>query len=204
MSRTYHINEAHLQDGKLNWGDAGTALIDHYLWLPGTDIKAMAKLLYDTSGIYVRLEAIEKNIRAVYTGIYDMVCEDSCLEFFFSPMIGDQRYFNMEVNPNGAYYLGFGCNNKENVRLIVPNGTQLFQIKTYPTDNGWAVEYKIPVTFLQIFIPGFYLKRGLELRGNFYKCGDFAITPHYIAWNEIISDIPDFHRPDQFGKLIFN
>jgi hypothetical protein len=38
---------------------------------------------------------------------------------------------------------------------------------------------------------------------NFYKCGDELPTPHFLSWNPIEWKEPSFHRPEQFGKLIF-
>lgn len=203
MCKEYYVKRVNALSGEPDWTRAEAAPIDRYLWLPKTDIYGTARLLYDAKAIYVRLEAAEQNIRSVYQGNYDMVCEDSCLEFFLCPAAGDRRYFNMEVNPNGAYYLGFGFNNSDNIRLTVADGRKLFGMKTLVSPGGWAVEYKIPLTFLKTFFPFLRLKKGLELRGNFYKCGDLTQTPHYIAWNEVKCEFPDFHNPDYFGKLIF-
>lgn len=44
---------------------------------------------------------------------------------------------------------------------------------------------------------------GLEAKANFYKCGDNTSKPHYLSWNPIGTESPDFHRPDFFGNLIF-
>ena len=38
---------------------------------------------------------------------------------------------------------------------------------------------------------------------NFYKCGDKQVEPHYLSWNPVLTDNPDFHRPEYFGKVIF-
>jgi hypothetical protein len=42
-----------------------------------------------------------------------------------------------------------------------------------------------------------------EIKANFYKCGDELQTPHFLSWNPIEIDQPDFHRPDFFGTLEF-
>ena len=81
-------------------------------------IQAWAQICYDEEALYVRLSSDEKNIRAELNGPLDEVCSDSCLEFFFSPVEGDKRYFNIESNLNGAIYLGIGSNAHNLVRLI--------------------------------------------------------------------------------------
>ena len=40
-----------------------------------------------------------------------------------------------------------------------------------------------------------------KLLGNFYKCGDATEMPHYLSWNPIQTERPDFHRPEFFGEL---
>ena len=94
--------------GKPDWSAIPALDIDEQLWRPPVDIAAKAQIAWDDARLYVRLQAREAHIRAVHTGSLGMPCEDSCLEFFFSPTPGDPRYFNVEFNPNGALYLGFG------------------------------------------------------------------------------------------------
>ena len=53
------------------------------------------------------------------------------------------------------------------------------------------------------WFPGFAPASRMEMRGNFYNCGDFKPRPHYAAWNDIPEVVPDFHRSKYFGKLIF-
>ena len=38
--------------------------------------------------------------------------------------------------------------------------------------------------------------------GNFYKCGCRAVR-HYLSWNPIQTQYPDFHTPQFFGEVIF-
>jgi hypothetical protein len=46
--------------------------------------------------------------------------------------------------------------------------------------------------------------KGKKCRANFYKCGDDLPEPHFLAWNMINTEEPDFHRPEFFGTLEFN
>ena len=52
------------------------------------------------------------------------------------------------------------------------------------------------------FFPEFEPHRGPRLRGNFYKCGDATVRPHYLAWNPVTSETPAFHRPWEFGEIV--
>ena len=48
-----------------------------------------------------------------------------------------------------------------------------------------------------------FLPDGKEITANFYKCGDDLTVPHFVSWNPIKTEKPDFHRPEFFGKLKF-
>ena len=42
-----------------------------------------------------------------------------------------------------------------------------------------------------------------EIIANFYKCGDKLQTPHFLSWNPIDLEKPNFHCPEFFGMLRF-
>ena len=67
------------------WKDIPAAPIDTRLWTPEVNISATAQVCYDADALYLRLAAKEKDIRAEENGPLGMPCQDSCLEFFFSP-----------------------------------------------------------------------------------------------------------------------
>ena len=165
------------------------------------EVVASAQICYDEEALYVRLSAKEKHIRAEYTGPLDMPCQDSCLEFFFCPMEGDNRYFNIEFNPNCCMYLGIGSCLKDLVRLL-PAWENVLYPKAERFFDGWAVTYQVPVSFVRRFFPGFTLESGTIIRANFYKCGELTVQPHDLSWNELAQGEHSFHRPCDFGMLV--
>jgi hypothetical protein len=44
---------------------------------------------------------------------------------------------------------------------------------------------------------------GLEAKANFYKCGDETSDPHFVTWNAIDTENPDYHRPEFFAPVKF-
>lgn len=166
------------------------------------DIAATAQLCYDEEHIFVRLTAKEANVRAEYTGLLDAPCEDSCLEFFFCPNYDDDRYFNIEYNPNCCIYLGIGSGIHDLVRLV-PGADIPFSPASTRTEDGWEITYQIPFEFIRRFFPDFAPKSGTKIRENFYKCGDLTVQPHYLCWNKITSNPISFHRPSDYGVLEF-
>jgi hypothetical protein len=66
-------------------------------------------------------------------------------------------------------------------------------------DFKWELTVAIPFALMGIdsnHLPD-------KIMGNFYKCGDDTSMKHYVSWNPILTETPDFHRPDFFGELLF-
>ena len=186
--------------GKPEWNNIPELAADCVLWEPDSGIRAGAAICYDRENLYVLLKAAEKDIRAEYTGPLSPVHEDSCLEFFFRPE-KEERYLNFEINPNGCFHIGFGKSRQSRIRVIPPDAGKQFCIRTDRTPEGWQAEYRIPVDFLKIFYPDF--RCAGMLRANVYKCGDKTAHVHYLAWNPVNTESPDFHRPECFGRMDF-
>ena len=187
-------------NGRPDWTTIPALAIDEQLWRPRVDIAAFARIAWDDERLYVRLNAVEANIRAEHRGPLGMPCEDSCLEFFFSPTPGDPRYFNIEYNPNASLYLGFG-DGRNPIRLLPER--DWFAAAAGRTADGWQVEYAVPFEFVRMFVPEFQPTVGGAIRANCYKCGDLTAAEHFLAWNPCTSEEPNFHRPQDFGLMRF-
>lgn len=197
-NKTYTITRAL---SPIDWGKAPVAPIDNQLWGTDVAISAQAQVCYDDKALYVHLKATEKNIRAEEEGPTAMPNWDSCLEFFFSPKQGDSRYFNIEFNANCVVNIGFGFNRYQHIRIL-RNGQQ-FNARSNRTDDGWEIFYEVPYSLIQVFFPDFTPVSGQTMQANFYKCGDKTEEEHYICWNPVTCENPDFHRPEYFGTLVF-
>lgn len=184
-----------------SWEQIPTLAIDTLLWSPEVPISAQGQICYDDTALYVRLLAVEPHIRAEETSPLGAPCEDSCMEFFFSPIPGDNRYFNIEFNPNLCMYLGMGRSIETGVRLIPENPP--FSPTATRTEDGWVLEYSIPHSFVQQFFPEYAPASGKSIRANCYKCGDLTVQAHYLAWNPIDLPTPAFHCPQFFGTMYF-
>ena len=165
-------------------------------------IQAWAQICYDEEALHVRLSSDEIDIRAELSGPLDEVCSDSCLEFFFSPVEGDRRYFNIESNLNAAIYLGIGSNAHNLVRLFPEEPS--IKPCAKKTEEGWEVSYCIPYEFIRRFFPEFKVYSGKEIRANCFKCADMTEPPHYLTWNpHPLLEYASFHNPDAFGLMKF-
>lgn len=187
--------------GEPDWNRVGTLAIDTLLWTDHCDVSAWAKIAYNAENLYVRLWAKEADIRAEHTSQTGMPCEDSCLEFFFSPAADDTRYLNFEFNPNGASWIGI-AHGRDDVVRVLPD-VAIFDPRPIRTEDGWQITYRIPLSFLRLFVPQTVFASGVRIRANCYKCGDLTAVPHYLAWNPVDLETPDFHCRDYFGEMIF-
>ena len=200
MSETVETYRIRAVTGEPEWASVPELETVHILWRPDAGLRAFGQFCRDGENLYVRLRAKEQKIRAEYTAPLSPVCQDSCLEFFFMPE-GEDRYFNFEINPNGCLYIGFGRGREDRTVLYRKDMQELFDIRAARTPDGWEAFYRIPLTFLRLFWPGFSFS-GI-LRANVYKCGDLTEHEHYLSWNGVNSETPDFHRPQDFGRMIF-
>ena len=144
----------------------------------------------------------EADIRAEYPAddLLADTYEDSCLEFFLSPVAGDTRYLNFEFNPNCAVGAQIGTEKANRTRLVRTD--DVYAASSARTEDGWEITYKLPFDFIRQFYPDFTAESGDVLRGNFYKCGNLTASKHYLSWNPIDSDTPNFHVPECFGELV--
>ena len=187
----------------IDWSGIPQLDIDNAQWLDAYGILAHAQLCYDDTALYVHMWAEEQDIRAEHQRdeLSPSCYEDSCLEFFISPIEGDARYMNFEFNPNCAVGSEIGTQKTGRVALIPRD--DVYNASSDRTDDGWEIFYTLPFDYLRNFYPEFQAQSGTQVRANFYKCGNLTEHKHYLSWNPIDTDAPNFHVPECFGMLIF-
>lgn len=157
--------------------------------------------------IWLKYYVKEKHIRAKETRTNGDVYKDSCVEFFISPE--GKEYYNFEFSCIGTTHLAFG-EGRHNRKFVPPETVEKIEIKSslgnQPFDNKsgnfeWEMMIRIPIeTFAYSNLKTF---KGLKAKANFYKCGEETAETHYVTWNPIEIENPDYHRPEFFGKVEF-
>lgn len=157
--------------------------------------------------IWLKFYVTEKCIRAVETLTNGDVYKDSCVEFFIS--FDHRNYYNFEFNCIGTRHLAYGPGRGNRAR-VNPEIVEKIDVKSTlgnePFDNKtgnftWEMLLRIPV---EVFIfDTINNLKGLHATGNFYKCGDMTAEPHFVTWNPLKTEKPDYHRPEFFGNLQF-
>jgi len=165
-------------------------------------------IAYSDKEILLKYYVKEGYVKAEKTKSNQMVCEDSCVEFFVSPA-DDGIYYNFEFNPIGTCLLGTGTCRADSspAPVIAIEGIRRkgsLGNSPFPERIG---EYSWNIT-IAISTEVFFRHRVGELKGktfraNFYKCGDKLTHAHYLTWNPVETGNPDYHRPEYFGMLRF-
>lgn len=170
--------------------------------------KATFKLFHDGKNLYIRFDVTEKDIQAKVTEDQGRTWTDPCVEFFVSPE-ANLDYYNFECTCTGKLLLAWhpaeaekesaGKSVLDSVKRTPSLGTAPFGLRT--GEHSWNVTEVIPATAL--WRSGITSFDGRKMNANFYKCGDELPTPHFLSWNAIEWKEPSFHRPEQFGVLVF-
>ena len=186
------------------WNPIDTVNWAEYSYRP----QVQFRMAYGDSAFFLKYSVKEQAVRAVATADNGEVWKDSCVEFFVTPA-DDGIYYNFEFNCAGTCLLAAGAsrNGREAARnqIISP-------IRRHPSlgrhpfgerkgEVEWDMALVIPYTCL--FKHPDYSPAGKTIRANFYKCGDDLTVPHFLSWNPIQTEKPDFHRPEFFGTVKF-
>lgn len=188
----------------VDFGDAPEALICNYRWVEGYTPYASAKLIYvKGTGLALLMKCREENPKAIYDNFFDPVYRDSALEFFFSldriKADEDGLYLNCEMNSKGTSLIEFGRRKPDHNRL--DSITAPPEIKAFRDGECWCVSTVFTDELIEKLF-GRGLSIGDTFYGNFYKCGDDTDIPHYGMWSPVMTDTPNFHRPDYFGEFV--
>jgi hypothetical protein len=199
---------------KLPWIEIPPINIDQYAGkkpdhFPGVQ----AKMAYDPAALYVIFQVSDRYVLALSKNYQDEVANDSCVEFFFTP--GEdlsQGYFNLEVNCGGTALFHHQKGRKmDDVPVAITDFDQVQIMHTLPhivdpeieEAVTWVVEYRLPFAILSNYVRVGLPSSGRTWRANLYKCADGSSHPHWLTWSPIDTPVPDFHRPEFFGQLIF-
>ena len=158
--------------------------------------------------IFIKYSVQGSMLRAIYSNDQDPVYEDSCVEFFCMP-VGADKYTNFEFNCIGTCS---ATSRKGRSEKVVPFSIEEMQtIKRFPTlgrrafnemEGMFEWELTVEIPFILMGIDSNHLPE--KMLANFYKCADGTDSMHFLSWNPIKTDKPDFHRPEFFGELIFD
>jgi len=207
IKKTATINTSFPSD----WQTIDAIEINNYPWYQGgTKQDTQVRISANNKTLFIQFIAQDNYSYAKQTELNNMqVCEDSCVEFFFSPSgILGSSYVNLEVNCCGTLHLAYGTG-RESRQFISLEAASLIQCKTSiaspvkfesENDKEWTVEIALPFAAIEKMTGESVNKE--KWFANVYRCGG-RTEPQYAVWHDIDSPEPDYHRPEKFAELVF-
>lgn len=180
---------------------------------PGHFPRVQVKMAYDESALHIIFRVLDQYVIARETSDQNAVCQDSCVEFFFTPGPDpSEGYFNLEANCIGTRLVRYQTAPGQNKNPLKPE--HLGMIRTTSTlKSAPGGEITEPVTWLlqhsvhyRALDPYARINRpspGGQWRANLYKCADNSSHPHWLCWAPINTGQFSYHAPSQFGTLSF-
>lgn len=199
---------------KFPWKNIRSEPIRNYMGEKPKHIpETRVKIAGDDGAIYVIFRVEDRYVRAVTTGYQGNVCQDSCVEFFFTPN-GDlsKGYFNLEMNCGGTALFAFqqaprkgtiSIPESEYNKIKVAHSLPKIVDPEIEIPVTWTVEYRIPIEIMEKYCPVTFPASKVTWQANFYKCADRTSHPHWLAWSRVDFPTPQFHLPESFGVLEF-
>ena len=169
--------------------------------------KVLFSIAHNGDHIFIKYDVTETDALARYEHINDPVHKDSCVEFFIN-FDNEKSYYNIEFNRLGTCMGSYGTQRENRTLLPVEVLKKIkhectlrhVEISKEPGIN-WTLTVSVPA---EVFcFHNFSSMPHQNCRMNFYKCGDDLTHPHYLVWNDIVSEQPDFHLSEFFGKVEF-
>ncbi len=177
---------------------------DNYPYKPTVKFR----IAHSEEALLINYQVKEESVRAIYGEDNGQVWTDSCVEFFVIPA-NDGYYYNIETNCIGTVLLAVGKDRGDRVSasLDVLAGIQRWSSlgkQPFGERTGMCSwELSLIVPYKVFFKHSIESMDGVAIKGNFYKCGDGLKTKHFLSWNQIKTEKPDFHCPYFFGELQF-
>lgn len=172
------------------------------------------KLQYDARGLYGLFSVRDRFVRCVAERFQDMVCCDSCVEFFVRPAVG-LGYINFEFNASGILLAQHITDRRrrpgtDDARPLTEE--EIAGIRIYhslpdrvepeiPEETRYEVGFFLPFELFEKIQHAPIPVSGTVWRGNVYKCGDQTSHPHWASWRPVRR--VNFHEPDCFDILEF-
>lgn len=207
-----------MDEARVSWHTMGCSnWHDRYPYVPDVAFR----IAHTGDFILLHYRVSEESVRFVADSDGGAVWEDSCCEFFIHDA-DTLLYNNVECNCAGTLLMAVG---KERNNRQLLSDDEMKRVRRWSslhasrgegrlacqspsvTQNdrqgpyNWSLMLMVPVSLL--FDHRLKDISGMSFRANFYKCGDLLPKPHFLSWNAVEIPQPDFHRPDQFGKVTF-
>ena len=196
------------------WKDIPIVNIANYMGeIPDFRPVAQAKMQYDDDNLYLIFHVEDKFVTCVTDKINGPVWEDGCVEFFFAPdTVFPLHYYNLEINCIGVPLMRYttipraiftSLKKKDIKKINIAHSIPKPFKEDINEEITWTIEYSLPLSLLKKYSEVTQPGKGIVWKANFYKISEKGNNPHFITWAPVNREKPDFHVPEDFGRLVF-
>lgn len=155
--------------------------------------------------IYVDFFVRCNYLRAVNYANNTSVHDDSCVQIYLQPQNADGRYWNFEFNCIGTVNAAHRIPGGEPTPLTddeIATISRYASCVTRPFEEieglfTWNLLAAIPIELMGMKYEG----HPIQMKGNVYKCASGTSQPHFLSWSPVLTQRPDFHRPEFFAPI---
>ncbi len=171
-----------------------------------------ARMLWDDEFLYVSFTCEDAHIWADHYDFNTATCLDDCAELFWDPNPADSSLtFNQfEINCIGnalSLYYNFGSGSTmPRFTIMAPHTAQVIKgtvNNDSDVDEGWTLELAIRFADYPELSPKPFPIAGDTWKAGLHRCGG-KIDAQYSQWSPSRTERPNYHRPQDFGTLIFS
>ncbi len=203
-------------DGKLDepgWFAAPSVGDFQFAWYKsGKKEQTVAKLLWDDEYLYVAFLVQDAHISGTRTERDSTVWKDDCVEVFTAPNPDlPKAYFNLEMNVRGAILDSYhpseksqkieGKWNPDGIRIKTSVSGTLNDDSD--SDRYWILEAAIPFAGFSHVAKHTPPENGDVWHLNLNRLGG-KTNQQFSQWSPGTSPEPQYHRPQDFGRVIFS
>jgi Carbohydrate family 9 binding domain-like len=196
-----------------SWRKASSTGMFRLTDAPGTPKNATsAKLLWDSTNLYIAFECADENIIGRMTNRDDHLWEEEAVEVFFAPGAPEQHgYTELEISPANTVLDLYVRRVQGVMPVTLPYHTYNIGVRSAVSirgtlndstdrDTAWTVEIALPLHDIQpVNLPP--IQDGEVWRMNLYRMERFPVR-EFIAWSP--TGLNKFHVPARFGEVVFS
>ena len=177
-------------------------------WESGEKEQTEVKMLWDDTFLYLAYHCDDTHIWADHYTTNTATCLDDCVELFWNPNPEANGEYNMfEINCIGNL-LSIYNNLKTSTRftIMVPHIAQTIDgtiNNDADSDKGWTLEVAIRFSDYPNLMKKSHPAHGDVWRIGLNRCGG-KTNPQYSQWSPSQTPQPNYHSPEDFGKIIFS
>ncbi len=166
------------------------------------------RVLWDDEYLYVLFRCSDAHISAHYFQRNSAPYKDDCVEVFIAPNPAHPLWYaNNEINCLGTWLVGMHTDKDNGFvlrdKILVGRNYEGTINDESDADSWWILELGIPFESLKDYGGRIPPAPGDRWGIDFNRCGG-DVNEQFSQWTPSKTEGPNFHRPQDFGTILFS